>query len=124
MKRRRGPTCPRRRDERCRACDCADRAVAFMRAILRPDERPDIGWAEIRLNRHLAHQAMEAEAARRMNAAPKRVASGVPGPGKINECRGTDWTAMGQDDAGTDRDIDANGWYSNVRREYEEGRSV
>ena len=29
---------------------------------------------------------------------------------------------MGKDADGTDRDIDANGWYSNVRREYEECR--
>lgn len=36
--------------------------------------------------------------------------------------RSCNHSTMGPDDDGSDRDIDANGWYSNVRAEYEECR--
>lgn len=39
-------------------------------------------------------------------------------------CFGTSCTQMGSDSYGTEKDIDANGWYSNVRREYEDCRET
>lgn len=34
------------------------------------------------------------------------------------------WHGMGRDDAGTDRDIDSNGYYSNARRQLEDREAI
>ena len=115
--------CPRSKDEPCDSCSRAERLVGLLNAILRGNDTvPDLGWAAVRFERWRLQRSMEREAARRAALVPKRKPSGIPGPGQRGECCGTTWTGMGSDDDGSDRDIDANGWYSNVRAEYEECR--
>ena len=103
----------------CPSCIAARSMVERINAIFRPDEKPHWGWALVRFSRFTQRQAMDREMARRAALVPKIKASGIEGPGRVNECSGT-WLGMGTDDAGNDRDIDANGWYSNARRALEE----
>lgn len=120
---RRRKTCPRTRDDICDACNSAEKIVKLMDAIMvGNDTTPSLGWAAIRFERWRQEQRINAEAARRAPFHPNapRIEEGRH-PG--GECMGTTFTGMGKDCAGTDMDIDANGWYSNARRLYEECRA-
>lgn len=118
--------CPCTSDKPCWRCDAAERLVRLLDSIFGGDERgADLWyWTQVRWERWRQQCIIDHEALRRAALVPKygHPSGGREGPGQIGEGNAVGYHAMGKDADGTDRDIDANGWYSNVRREYEECR--
>lgn len=121
--------CPlRKREKPCPACNAAERIVARLDAVANathPDGMPEDqrrAWRMVWLERLAQECRMEIEMARRADAVPKMewIADEFRQFCGCGIRHGLGWTGMGADGDGSDRDVDANGWYSNVRRMYEE----